>query len=227
MNMLAIDTSGPSAGVAIIVDGDLRYEATTSNKMTHSANLMPMVEEALLRGGVTLADIGLLAVVVGPGSFTGVRIGVSAAKGMAMAMKTPCVPVNALEALARGLGREDIIVCPIRDARAGQVYGAAFLGAQRLMEDAVLKLTEYVEVIHSLGSRFLFVGDGVAVHQAMLKDLLGESASFAPPHLNALKAGAAAIIAMEQQHLAISADELTPLYLRKPQAEREREKKHG
>ena len=225
MNILAIDTSGPAAGVAILREGLLCYEATARNKMTHSANLMPMVEEALKRVEIELQQLDLLAAVVGPGSFTGVRIGVSAIKGMALGLQKPCVAVNALEALAQGVAVAQDIVCPIRDARAGQVYGAAFQGQRRLMEDAVLKLPDYVERLAALGTQHLFVGDGAEVHEQALRDMLGDAAQFAPAHVNALKAGAAAIIALQHKDAAVSGDDLVPLYLRKPQAQREREQR--
>ena len=157
MLILALDTSGPEAGVALMRDGALIYEATAVNKLTHSVNLMPMVEEALLRAGQSVGDVSLLAAVVGPGSFTGVRIGVSAVKAMAFARQRPVIGVNALEALAHGLVGEDRLICPIRDARAGQVYGAAFFRGERLMADAALKLPDYLRAIAPLGDKAVFV----------------------------------------------------------------------
>ena len=127
MNLLAVDTSGPVAGVAVLKDGEVAYEGAAVNRLTHSVNLMPMIEEALGRAGLDVSEIGLYAAVTGPGSFTGVRIGVSAVKGMAHGAGKPCVGVDALEALAAGACLTDALICPIQDARAGQVYGAAFL----------------------------------------------------------------------------------------------------
>ena len=142
MIILAIDTSGPVAGVSVWCDGAIRYEAAAVNKMTHSENIMPMVEEALLRAGVTKEQLTLLAVTVGPGSFTGVRIGVTAVKALSHALGIPCVAVDALEATAAGLEAQDEIVCPIQDARVQQVYGAAFCNGKRLLDDCVLKLPD-------------------------------------------------------------------------------------
>lgn len=227
MLILALDTSGPEAGVALMRDGALIYEATTVNKLTHSVNLMPMVEEGLLRAGHGIGDVSLFAAVVGPGSFTGVRIGVAAVKAMAFAREKPVIPVNALEALAFGLSGDERLICPIRDARAGQVYGAAFMGGKRLMDDAALKLADYLHVITKLGDRPVFIGDGVAPLRENIVQALGERASFAPPHLNILKAGSAAHIAWIRQQEATDADSLSPLYLRLPQAERERMARGG
>lgn len=130
MNILAVDTSGPVAGIAILKDGCVTFEETVVNKLTHSANLMPMIDAALSRTGMTLKDMHRLAVVVGPGSFTGVRIGVSTVKGLSHGSGIPCVAVDALQAMAAGVPYFDGIVCPIQDARAGQVYGAAFTAGE-------------------------------------------------------------------------------------------------
>ena len=102
MNLLAVDTSGPVAGVAVLRQGQVAYEGAAVNSMTHSVSLLPMVEEALTRSGLDIGDIGLFAAVTGPGSFTGVRIGVSLVKGMAHGAGKPCLGVDALEALAAG-----------------------------------------------------------------------------------------------------------------------------
>ena len=227
MVLMCVDTSGPSAGLALVRDGELIYEATLVNKLTHSVNLMPMAEEALRSSGLEMKDIGLFAAVAGPGSFTGVRIGVAAVQGMAQGLNKLCLPVNALEALAFGLLSDEYIVCPIRDARAGQVYGAAFRAGRRLMEDAVLKLPEYLDLIRPLGERFVFTGDGVPVSREKIMEAFGERAIFAPPHLSLLKAGSAAMIAWEKRDQGVQPHELLPLYLRRPQAEREREARNG
>lgn len=227
MILMCLDTSGPSAGLALVRDGGLIYEATLVNRLTHSVNLMPMAEEALRASGLKMKDIDLLSAVVGPGSFTGVRIAVAAVQAMAQGVGRLCLPVNALEALARGLYTDDRVACPIRDARAGQVYGAAFRAKKRLMEDAALKLPEYLESIESFGDRFVFVGDGVDAYRERIGEVLGDRAGFAPAHLNLLKAGAAAMIAWQDREAALPPQELLPLYLRRPQAEREREAKHG
>lgn len=221
MKILAIDTSGPVCGVAILVNGAVAYEAATVNKMTHSVNLLPMIDAACQAAGLTIADMDRIACVVGPGSFTGVRIGVSTVKGLAHAHGTPCVAVDALEAMAAGAGEFAGVICPIQDARAGQVYGAAFkAGAvrpERLMDDIPLKLEEYVEAIRAFGDRFLFLGDGMPVHRAKLEKLLGDAAVFAQPQLAFLRPASAA-------YLASLADDtvdylaLEPMYLRAPNA---------
>ena len=221
MRILAIDTSGPVCGVAVMKDGAIVYEASAINKMTHSVNLLPMIDTAMQSAGLTIAELDRIAVVSGPGSFTGVRIGVSTVKGLAHAHNTPCVAVDALEAMAAGAGEFSGVICPIQDARAGQVYGAAFSHGEtrpeRLMPDTPMKLEEYVETIQSFGDRFLFVGDGMPVHREKLKKLLGDAAVFAQPQLAYLRPASVAYLASLS---AETVDYLTlePLYLRAPNA---------
>lgn len=233
MIILAVDTSGPVAGTAILKHGEAAYEAMAVNRFTHSVSLMPMVEEGFVRTGLTLQDVDLLAVTVGPGSFTGVRIGVSTVKGLAHGANKPCAGVNALEALACNVPYFEGAVCPIQDARAGQVYGAAFAPGKtpvRLLPDAALKLTEFLEKIMPLGNSFLFVGDGAAVHREDIRNILGGKAVFAPAPLCYLRPLNVALLAQEHKEDAVDYLTLMPLYLRAPQAERHRlltEAAHG
>ena len=221
MKLLAIDTSGPVCGVAVMKDGAIVYEASAINKMTHSVNLLPMIDTAMQSAGMTIAELDRIAVVSGPGSFTGVRIGVSTVKGLAHAHNTPCVAVDALECMAAGAGEFQGVICPIQDARAGQVYGAAFEAGvarpERLMEDIPLKLEEYVERIKELGERFLFLGDGMPVHRAKLEKLLGEAAVFAQSQLAFLRPASAAYVAFLEE-TTVDYLALEPLYLRAPNA---------
>ncbi len=221
MKLLAIDTSGPVCGVAVMKDGAIVYEASAINRMTHSVNLLPMTDAACQSAGLTISDMDRLAVVSGPGSFTGVRIGVSTVKGLAHAHSTPCVAVDALEAMAAGAGAFSGVICPIQDARAGQVYGAAFAAAsprpERLMADVPLKLEEYVGQIRAFGDRFLFLGDGMPVHRERLQALLGEAAVFAQPQQAFLRPAAVAYLASLAEE-TVSYLALEPLYLRAPNA---------
>jgi len=226
MKLLALDTSGPVCGVSVLTDAGTVYECAVQNRKTHSVNLVPMIDAALDAAGLSLADLTALACVVGPGSFTGVRIGVSTAKGLCHGSGLKCVPVNALEALAAGCGDFQGLVCPIQDARAGQVYGAAFTVSggvpERLLPDTPLKLEDYCARLASLGSRFLFTGDGMPVHRERLAALLGSAAVFAAPQHAFLRPSAVAALA--SAHLADAVDYLSlqPLYLRSPSAERNR-----
>ena len=202
-------------------DGAIVYEASAINRMTHSVNLLPMIDAACQSAGLTIAEMERIAVVSGPGSFTGVRIGVSTVKGLAHAHNTPCVAVDALEAMAAGAGEFSGVICPIQDARAGQVYGAAFTAGdarpERLMEDIPLKLEEYVQIIRPFGDRFLFLGDGMPVHRAKLEKLLGDAAVFAKPALAFLRPASVAYLAALAED-TVDYLALEPLYLRAPNA---------
>ena len=160
MILLLIDTSGPVAGVALMEDGKVRYEAMCVNSFTHSQSMLPMVEEAYLHTGLSVDKTDYFACVTGPGSFTGVRIGVSTVKALAQVGNKPCVMVDALESMANGVRYFGGILCPIQDARAGQVYGAAFEGTtmERLLPDEPLILEEYLEKVAAYGKKMLFLG---------------------------------------------------------------------
>ena len=222
MKLLAVDTSGPVCGVAILTEQGICYDCAVNNRLTHSANLMPMIDHALQSTGLAIQDMDRIAVVTGPGSFTGVRIGVSTVKGIAHGAGKRCVAVDALEAMAAGITEFNGIICPIQDARAGQVYGSAFTAGmppERLIDDTPMKLEEYVELIRSFGDRFLFLGDGMPVHRARLQELLGESAVFAAPQHAYLRPASVAALA-EHSKMLLDYTELMPMYLRAPSAER-------
>ena len=219
MKILTIDTSGPVCGAAVMDEQKVYSEFTAQNKNTHSASLMPMIEAALSAAGTGIGDLDAVAAVTGPGSFTGVRIGVATAKGLAHGAGLPCIPVDALEALAASAGDFDGIVYPIQDARAGQVYGAAFCRGERLTGDAPMKLEEYLDTAESLGEHFLFIGDGVPVHREAISLKLGGRAVFAPPFRCFLRPSAAGWIALNHgektDYLGLQAT-----YLRPPNAQK-------
>ena len=234
MNILALDTSGPVAGAAVMADGMIRYEAVVRNRLTHSVNLMPMIEDAFTRSGMALGDMDLIAVTVGPGSFTGVRLGVEAAKATAHVLDIPCLGVDALEATAMNVTGFAGVICPIQDARAHQVYGAAFSGPDhaRLMEDAPMPLEEYADAVGNFGKPLMFLGDGTLNYREWLEERFTEPGRlfFAPPEHNYLRASAVAAWAAAHRERAVSWQDLMPLYLRPPQAERQRnlvERAHG
>lgn len=225
MNILMIDTSGPACGVAIVKDAKPCYEAELSIGMTHSQRLMPMVDAALSMTGMKMEDIDLFGAVVGPGSFTGVRIGVSTVKALAHAQGKPCIGIDALEALALNVPEFDGVICPILDARAQQVYGAIFepgMPPKRLCEDTAEKLTAFLDRVEATGKRAMFVGDGVPVSEKAIRERLGDRAAFAPVQHGGLRALNAAMLANEYSQNAQDYITLLPLYLRAPQAERER-----
>ena len=144
MNIVAIDTSGPAASCAVMKDGAVVQLTVMNHGLTHSETIMPALEQAMRAAGLSCAEVDVFAAVAGPGSFTGVRIGVCAVKGLAHAWDRPCARVDALEALAMNFYGFDGLACPILDARRGQVYCAAFdmrAGLpQRVMDDGAMDL---------------------------------------------------------------------------------------
>ena len=226
MTILALDSSGPVCSVALMRDGKIIAEAAQNNGLTHSQTLMPMLDGVLEAAAVAPGELELIACVAGPGSFTGVRIGVCAAKALAHAHNIPCAQLNALEVLAAGTFGFEGVVCPILDARRGQVYGAGFQCVQgdvpvRLMDDAALPLDAYMERLPKK-ERLLFVGDGVFVHGDRVLATLGERALIAPPHRSQLSAATACVLAAAGAGVRTDYLGLMPLYLRQSQAERER-----
>ena len=225
MKLLAIDTSGPAMSCAAAVDGRVVCLVAMNRALTHSETIMPAVDQALSAAGLSCADMDCFAAVAGPGSFTGVRIGVCAVKGLAHAAGKPCARVHSLEALAMNFFGFDGLACPILDARRGQVYCAAYDMAgglpKKVLEPDALPLGEFIERLPA-GRRLMFLGDGVGAYEENLRAALGDRAEIAPMHLRDLRADAACALAEARADEWMPAANLTPIYLRAPQAERER-----
>ncbi len=228
MNILAVDTSALTATVAVMKNGVMVFENNITNALTHSETLMPMIDYALNSVNLSVKDIDLFAVSCGPGSFTGIRIGVSAIKALAYATDKPVFGVSTLEALAYNLSvTENVPVCPIMDARRSQVYNAIYKfnsgKAEIIVEPRALSVEELCE---GITEKTLFVGDGVNVYKDKITEICKDNALFAPPHLMLQKASSIAYrasLANEEEYLAPEALEV--IYLRKSQAEREREER--
>ena len=220
MNILAVDTAGKTAGVALMQDGRLLYEVYFDGGLTHSETLLPMIDTALRTCSLTCADIGLYGVNAGPGSFTGLRIGLSAVKGMALPRQTPCAGVSTLEALARCHTGQGVVICAL-DARRGQVYWAAFdlETHERLTPDAAAPVEEAADFALRCKKSVFFVGDGAALCYNVYKQALP-----CPPALRVGRAAGVALAAREmwKNGLCVSPARLMPDYLRLSQAERER-----
>ncbi len=218
MKILGIDTSSLACSCAAVEDGEIRSECYLRTGLTHSRTLAGLIRDTLAHAGWTAADLDRLAVCSGPGSYTGLRIGVSTVKGMAAAYGTPCVGVSTLESLAQNVVCRDGVVCAALDARAGQVYAAVFSilngGITRLYPDSALSLSE-LEAVLPEGS--LVVGDGTSLVCASFPD---KHLVAAPAALRYQRASSAAILA--QNARTVPAGQLVPEYHRLSQAERER-----
>lgn len=231
MKILSVDTAANVASAAI-VDGDkLVCEVTINNKKTHSQTLMPIIDTILNHAGMEISDMDFLAVANGPGSFTGLRIGVSAVKGLAYAKNIPVVGISTLEAMAYNLPFCKFSISPIMDARRQQVYNAVYEWENgELIEKKApraLGIDELCEELGKVGKKVVFVGDAAAVYKEIIIEKLGDMAVFAPSCAAEQRASSLAIAAKKryQKTGGESAFELSPVYLRKSQAEREAEEK--
>ncbi len=226
MLILAFESTAKAASTALVRDGKLVSQYSQCSGLTHSRTLLPMGEDMLKNAELKLADVDLLAVAHGPGSFTGVRIGVSMVKGLAWASDKPCVGVSTLEAMAwHGLAAGGL-VCPVMDARRSQVYNALFRivdgSPRRLTEDRPIALEELAEELRTYNERVFLVGDGAELSFRALTEK-GLPCSLAPENLRMQSAWGVAMAAMDKT--PGTADDLLPVYLRLSQAERERQER--
>ena len=226
MLILAFESTAKAASAALVRDGKLVSQYSQCSGLTHSRTLLPMGEDMLKNAELSLSDVDLLAVAHGPGSFTGVRIGVSMVKGLAWAGDKPCVGVSTLEAMAwHGLATGGLI-CPVMDARRSQVYNALFRIQDgkpvRLTEDRPIALTELAEELRAFGEPAFLVGDGAELSFRVLTEQ-GIPCVLAPENLRMQSAWGVAMAAQDKQ--PGSADTLLPVYLRLSQAERERQER--
>ena len=217
MRILAVDTSSQSASCALTEDGRLLGECFTNVRLTHSQTLMPMIEGLFAQTQTSIESVDLFAVTEGPGSFTGLRIGLSAVKGMA-------------HALGRNLCGIPCVVAPVLDARCNQVYTALFRwtdnGLERLFADEAIALDTLAERLENLETPLFLVGDGAQMCYNKLNGRL-QSLRLPTPALLYARASSAALAAAQRAATAVPPAALAPVYLRLPQAERERLAKAG
>ena len=224
MLILALESSAKAASVALCRDGALIAQSQQCSGLTHSCTLLPMAEQMLKNTDTKLADVDAIAVARGPGSFTGVRIGVSTAKGLAWGAQKPAIGVSTLEAMARNVAHMDALVVCAMDARRSQIYNALFeiRGGKpvRLCEDRAISLAELGEELGKMQKSVFLVGDGAQLCYNTCLDM-GIPAVLAPGNLVSQSAWGVAMAAFGQT--PAPAEELLPVYLRLSQAERERQ----
>lgn len=229
MKILSFDSTAKVASVAVTEGERVLLQYSIDNGLTQSELLLPMAEAALKALRINFSDIGAYAVTVGPGSFTGVRIGVSLVKGLAFGRNVPCVPVSTLEALAENLRSLSGIIVPCMDARRSQVYTAIFSSDKdditRLCEDSAISISDLGERLREYdGTPIYLVGDGYDIVYKALSDLGLKNLSATPELLrlqNAASIGRVAKRKLESGEFTTD-EKLSPIYLRMPQAERER-----
>lgn len=228
MILLAADTSGFAASCAVYEDNILKAERYFNNHLTHSQTFLPIVHGLLNDLNLTANDIDLYAITTGPGSFTGLRIGIATIKGLAVVHNTPCVGISTLLGLAYNLKDCNAILCPVMDARCGQVYNALFSSTQgkitRLCEDRALMIEDLLQELSSIQTPIFLIGDAAEIcyNKTEQKNIF-----VASPHLIQQRASAIALAALEQTAItpACGCAALMPSYLKLPQAQRERNEK--
>ena len=232
MKIIALESSAVTASVAVTEDETLLAQSFQNSGLTHSATLMPMAADLLKNAGLTLDEMDVVAVAAGPGSFTGVRIGVAAAKGLAWPGDKPCAPCSTLESMAWQCAHLDGEICAVMDARRNQVYAARFAAKDgelaRLSEDRAVGLDELAEEIKKSGKPQILVGDGAHLCYNEL-NAQGLPCRLMPPHLLYQTAWGVARCAlrMAREGALVSAAAMAPSYHRLSQAERERLEKAG
>ncbi len=232
MLVFGIDTCCAAATAALLEDDRLIAQTVINTGKTHSQKMMPQIAEMFRMAEIQPEAVDCFAAAVGPGSFTGVRIGVATAKALAQAVQKPCAAVSTLHGLANNLAVFEGVICPILDARREQVYNALFRGGRtltRLCEDRALGIEELLLELKKEAFPILFCGDGVLVFREKILAELGERASFAPVIQN-MNSGASVAeigLAMAKAGETIPYGDLVPQYVRLSQAERERLEKEN
>lgn len=223
MKILAVDTSSKICAVAILEDNKVIDEIKLDNGKTHSENLMPIIKEILDKNNLTLKDMNLIAVSVGPGSFTGIRIGIATIKPMAEVYNLPVASVTSLETLARNIENKekDFTIISVIDARNNQVYAGFFDTEYNLKEDEIAE--DIDEVLKKAGkySKIIFVGDGAIIHKEKIEENLKDRNIIFTKENNqsAINTGKIGYKKFLEKNLK-NADTILPIYLRKSQAER-------
>lgn len=230
MLTLAVETSCLTASCAIVQDNRVIAEISTNHGKTHSQKIMPMINTTLSAVGKELNDVDLFAASIGPGSFTGIRIGVVTIKALAYSLKRPVCGVSTLDALAFTMPDFNGVISPMLDARNNQVYSAFYRktdnALERLYEESGIKIEDWIEQAQTFGEGILVLGDAFELHYDRLKSELGSLLNNSPQSNIFPRASATALLAEKsyRDNRSISPFELKPLYVRKSQAERMKDK---
>ena len=222
MKILAVDTATKSCSVAILEDGSLSAELTTLKDQTHSKHLMELIHKGFEISGFSAGELDGLAVTIGPGSFTGLRIGVSTIKGLAHALDKPVVGISSLDVLAWQCADRSYLICPLLDARKGEVYSATY----RYDDDTLTQKSPEIAgapeaVVQKIKEPCVFIGSGAQLYHENISTILGDRAHFAPESQNIIRASSVAFLSIErfEIHDTDEIDDLVPHYIRKSDAE--------
>ncbi|MEF9942005.1 MAG: tRNA (adenosine(37)-N6)-threonylcarbamoyltransferase complex dimerization subunit type 1 TsaB [Lachnospiraceae bacterium] len=230
MRVLALDSSGLVASVAVVEEEQTVAEYTVNYKKTHSQTLLPMIDEVVKMIELDLDTIDAIAVSGGPGSFTGLRIGSATAKGLGLALGKPLVHIPTVDGLAYNMYGTGGIVCPIMDARRNQVYTGLYYVQDTLdvlQPQMVISINTLIQLLNERGEKVTFLGDGVPVYREQLVEGLQVPYIFAPAHMNRQRGASVGVLGIHYicNGQTENAREHQPNYLRVSQAEREREER--
>ena len=237
LKILGIDSSGMVASVAIVDEDIVIAEYTMNHKRTHSETLLPMIDEIVRTSEIKLEELDAIAIASGPGSFTGLRIGAATAKGLALAINKPIIPVKTCEGLAFNMWGADGVICPIIDARRSQVYTGLYTvmgNVDVIMDQEPMDIHELVKKVNSvcggvegLPRQITFLGDGVPIYESVIWDQIEVPCKMAPASMNRQRGASIAAYGelLFKERRYVDADDFAPEYLRKSQAERVREEK--
>lgn len=226
MKILGIESAALTASVAIVEDDSLLAEYSVNHKKTHSQTLLPMIDEIVKMTDTDLNTLDAIAISGGPGSFTGLRIGSATAKGLGLTLNVPLVHVPTVDAMAYMMYGYNGLICPVLDARRGQVYGGLYHFKNEfevVKPQCAIDLKEFIEKINLLGEQVVFLGDGVPVGKTIIEENIKVPFKFAPAHVNRQRGAAVALLGQKyfaEGRVTRSCDE-APEYLRVSQAERE------
>jgi len=232
MIILSIDSSTPVAAVAVVKDGVLLAEEMLNIGNTHSVQLMPMVAYALQQSQINIKEVDAVAVSQGPGSFTGLRIGMATAKGLAQGAGCKLITVPTLDALAQNMWGTNDLVCPILNAKKDEVYTAVYKfdgqKMQLLSEYMATSPQDLAQNLLEKSANICFLGDGVPVYRTLLEEIMGEKASFAPLHKLLSNGASLAYVGYQKALLGEFAELYTaqPIYIRKCEAQIRWEAQH-
>lgn len=232
MKILGIESAALVASVAILDEDITIAEYTTNFKKTHSETLLPMLDEIIKMTGIDCSELSAIAVSGGPGSFTGLRIGAACAKGLGLALDLPLIHVPTLDAMALNIYSSDAIIVPIMDARRNQVYTGIYkndCNLEIIKDSMAVAIDELFEILKDLDNKekikkIIFLGDGVPVFREYIDKNLEIAHDFAPANLNRQRASNIAMLGLKmfKEGKSLLSDDMRPEYLRKSQAERER-----
>ncbi len=224
MYILAIDTSFSALSLAIAGDDQIIANCGLDSGLQHSKVLLSLTDSLLKAADLSLTDIDLLAISSGPGSFTGLRIGLATVKAWALALDKPLIAISSLQGLAYTAMEQDFLICPILDARRNQVYTALFDNQKRLLEDQALKIDDLLQKLQAYQRPILFCGDALKAYQQPIKAALAENAHFAKAERQKFIAAALSQIAVKMYDQGQICDpiSLEPNYLRLAEAERKK-----